>query len=243
MQYSAHDYSSKRSTQEVGAAASSRPFSSGATFVTIVSASPLQPVTVALSAGSLTSAIHLLWLPLIVVPVSDRQCMEAVHPALGPTLIVSERVASSRGEVYKGTSRWLRCSRSPSRNSSRGGSASPGRGKCSSHSHSPSQSQRADEDRQEEQSTIDFVSVVSHLRSLTGLPEAPSEGRKIRGFIAALEDNDQPAASYRLPVVGEFADILANIDNWVSTSSRMRSHQVSKLLQYQGVCSRKFYRF
>ena len=54
--------------------------------------------------------------------------------------------------------------------------------------------------------------VVSRLCSLTGLPEAPSEGRKIRGFMAALEDGDQPSASYKLPIDGVSADILADID-------------------------------
>ena len=126
---------------------------------------------------------------------------------------------------------------------SRGGSASPGRGKCSSHSRSPFQSRWMDEDRQEEQFSND-LSVVSHLHSLTGLLEAWSEGCKIQGFMAALEDNDQPTASYKMLIGGASADILADIDTRVSsTSSRMCSSKVSKLLHYQGVCSRKFYRF
>ena len=88
-----------------------------------------------------------------------------------------------------------------------------------------------DEDHQEEPSLLDFVSVVSHLRSLTGLPEALSEGRKIRGFMAALEDIDQSAASYKLPIGGTSADILADIDVRVSsTSSGMCSRKLSELL-------------
>ena len=140
-------------------------------------------------------------------------------------------------------SRWSRRSWSPSRTSSRRGSASSGE-KHNSCSHSPSQSRRADEDHQEEQSSVDFVSVVSHLRSLIGRPEAPSEGRKIHGFMVVLEDDDQPAASYKLSIGGASADILADIDNRVSSvSSGMHFCKVSKFLQYQGVhSSRRSYR-
>ena len=38
-----------------------------------------------------------------------------------------------------------------------------------------------------------FVSVVATLQSLNELPEAPSESHKIRGFRAALDDDEQPA--------------------------------------------------
>ena len=60
-----------------------------------------------------------------------------------------------------------------------------------------------------------------------------------------LEDDDLHAASsYKLPIGGAFADILADIDSRVlSLSSGMRSCKSSKLLQYQGVCNHKFYRF
>ena len=138
-----------------------------------------------------------------------------------------------------GTSRWLRWSQSPSRTSFRGGSASPGRGKRSSHSRSP-QSRWANEDCQEEQFSLDFVSVVDNLHSLNELLEALSESQKIRSFHAALEDDDQPAASYKLPI----GDASADIDDKVlSMSSGVHSQKVSKLLQYLGVCSRKFYYF
>ena len=83
---------------------------------------------------------------------------------------------------------------SPSRVSSRGGSASPDGSRHLSRSRSWSLSRRADEDRQEEQSSLHFVSMVATLQSLNELPEAPSESCKIRGFCAAFEDDDQPAS-------------------------------------------------
>ena len=59
----------------------------------------------------------------------------------------------------------------------------------------------------------------------------------------AFEDNDQPASSYRLPVGGASADILTNIDYWISSnSSGKHSKMVSKLLPYPEVHSRHFYR-
>ena len=134
---------------------------------------------------------------------------------------------------------------SPSRTFSREGSASHGGGEHSSRSCSPSHSRKVDEDCQEEQSSIDFVHVVSQLCSLGRLPEALSEGCKIRGFMAALEDDNLPAASsYKMPIGGASADILADIDSRISSSSSgMHSRKVSKLLLYQGVRSQEFYRF
>ena len=130
--------------------------------------------------GRVAVAIHLLWLPPSIGLVPVHQCMKAVSPVLGPTLVVFERVWHLRGRCTRGRSR------SPSRTSSRGGSASPGGEKHSS----------------------------------------------------------QLAASYKIPIGGASADILADIDTRVSSSSSgMRSRKVSKLLQYQGVRSRKFYRF
>ena len=131
--------------------------------------------------GRLAVAIYLLWLPPSIGLIPVHQCMKAVSPVLGPTLVVFERVSHLRGgRCTRGRSR------SPSRTSSRGGSASPGGEKHSS----------------------------------------------------------QPAASYKMPIGGASADILADIDTRVSSSSSgMRSRKVSKLLQYQGVRSRKFYRF
>ena len=76
---SACDYYSQRN-QEVGAAASSRPSSSGDDPITSALMSPSRHVTATLS------VVHLLWLPPSVVLV--RQCMKAVDPVLGPTLVV-----------------------------------------------------------------------------------------------------------------------------------------------------------
>ena len=230
---SARDYSCKRSTQEARLAVFLQPSSLGAAPVVAVQylgrcCSLLRQL---LRLGCLSMDVPLLWLPLIVVPVPVRQCMEAIRPALGPALgLCGLQMWLLHGGSYEGTSRRSGHSRSPSRTSSRGGSASPGGGKRGSCSHPPSQSRQADEDCQEEQSSLDFVTAVSH-----GLPEAPSESRKIRNLVAA---------SYKLPFGGASADILTDIDDRVSsTSSGMYSCKVSKLLQFQDVCSCKFYRF
>ena len=80
--------------------------------------------------------------------------------------------------------------------------------------------------------------MVAHMRSVNDLPEAPSEGRKIRRFCAAWDDGDQPASSYHLPVRGTSADILLDIDDLISsTTTGMRSKKVSELLHYSGVRS------
>ena len=83
------------------------------------------------------------------------------------------------------------------------------------------------------------MSVITTLRSLSELLEAPLESCKIHGFCAAVEDDDQPASSYKMPVGGASADI----DDRVSSTSGMRSWKVSKLPQDPGIRSRKFYRF
>ena len=125
----------------------------------------------------------------------------------------SPRVASSQLESCEGTSRR---SRSPSSTFSSGGYASGG-GRRSSRSRSPYQSWKADEDLQEGQPLLDFASVLGILCSLNGLPKAPSESHKIHGFRAALKDDDQPTASYKLPISSASADILADIDDRVSS--------------------------
>ena len=74
--------------------------------------------------------------------------------------------------------------------------------------------------------------------------QSPSKSCKICGFHAALEDDDQPAFSYRLPVGGASGDILSDIDDHIlSPSLGMCSKKVLKLLPYTGICSRRFYRF
>ena len=84
---------------------------------------------------------------------------------------------------------------------------------------------------------------MATLRSLSELQETPSESLKISGFCAALEDDDQPASSYNLPVSGASGGVAADIDNCISSpSSGMCSNKVPKPLAYQGVRSRRFYR-
>ena len=62
--------------------------------------------------------------------------------------------------------------------------------------------------------------------------------------MAGLEADDHATSFYRLPAGGVSADILEDIDDHISSPpSGMRSKKVSKLLQYVGVCSRRFYRF
>ena len=62
--------------------------------------------------------------------------------------------------------------------------------------------------------------------------------------MTALKDDDLHASSYKLPIGGASADILADMDSRVSSSSSgMRSRKSSKLLQYQGVRSCKFFHF
>ena len=63
--------------------------------------------------------------------------------------------------------------------------------------------------------------------------------------MAALEDNNLPAASsYKLPIGRASADILADIDSSLSSSSSgICSCKSSKLFQYQGVRRHKFYWF
>ena len=66
--------------------------------------------------------------------------------------------------------------------SSRGRSASSDGLRCHSRCRSQSLSRCTEEDRQEEQYSLDSVSVMATLWSQNELPEAPSESRKIRGF-------------------------------------------------------------
>ena len=63
-----------------------------------------------------------------------------------------------------------------------------------------------DEDHQEEQFSLYFISVVVTLQSPNELPEAPSESRKIFCFWTALEEDEHPTLE----------DILGDIDNRVS---------------------------
>ena len=73
--------------------------------------------------------------------------------------------------------------------------------------------------------------------------EAPSDSHKIRGFCAALEDDDQPPCLYHLLVGGASGDILSDIDDRISSPSGLHSKQVLKLLLYPGIRSRYFCQF
>ena len=75
------------------------------------------------------------------------------------------------------------------------------------------------------------------------LPEAPSEGCKIRGFLAGPDDDEQPAY-YRLPIADASADSFADVDDCISwTTTGMWSKKVSKLLPCPDICSWCFYWF
>ena len=139
-------------------------------------------------------------------------------PSAGP--------GSSRAALPEESPR-SRSSQSPSRASSRGSSAFPDGSRLCSRSRLWSPSQFVDEDRQEEQSSLDFVSVVATLWSLNELPEAPSESCNIRGSRAALKEDDQPASLYHLPVGSASGDILSDVNDRISSpSSGMSSKKV-----------------
>ena len=86
------------------------------------------------------------------------------------------------GGSHRESSRLSRYSWSPSRTSSRGGSPSSNGERCHSCFHSPALYRQSNEDYQEEQSSLDFVSAVAILRSLNELLETPSESHKICSF-------------------------------------------------------------
>ena len=102
----------------------------------------------------------------------------------------------------------------------------PGRSPPMAPSQLHFQSQWMDESCQEVQYWLNFVSFVANLHSLYGLLEAPSKSRHIRGFHAALEDDNQPSPSCRLPNSAASADILADMNYRVSSMlSGMRSSE------------------
>ena len=84
-----------------------------------------------------------------------------------------------------------------------------------------------------------------HMCMESNLPPTPSEGSKIWSFRAGLDTDEQPSSSYRLPVGDASADILADINDGISSSTivGMCSKKVSKLLPYPDVHSRRYYRF
>ena len=58
---------------------------------------------------------------------------------------------------------------------------------------------------------MELVDVIGKMRSVLRLLEAPSEERKIHGFCAGLDAEEQPVSSYSLPIGDPSADIMANI--------------------------------
>ena len=133
-------------------------------------------------------------------------------------------------------------SRSPSWGSSRCGLGSPGSSCRRSHSWSHSPSHQVDEHHQKEHSSLELIHVIDKMLSVSSLMEAPSEGRKILSFCKGRDDEEQPASSYMLPIGDASVDILANIDDHISsTAARMQSKKISKLILYPGVHSCRFY--
>ena len=158
--------------------------------------------------------------------------------------LASSSARFSRPRGGRSSSARSRSSQSPSRTSSRHGSGSPSGSHCRLHLLSHLLFHRADEDRQEEQLLLEFVNVIVQMKSESRLPEAPLEGCKIHGFCEGLDDDEQPESSYRLPIGDASADILADIDDHISsTTTGMRSKKVSKLLSYPSIHSRQFYWF
>ena len=188
--------------------AQSQPSSSGATFSFVELCLPLDAVPAARSTGSSYRRRSSSAAPSHTHSHSRSPVSEG-RPSRSRSRSRTRRspnAGSSQGKSHKESSRRPRPSHSPSRTSSRGRFASREGEKFYSYSRLPSQSQRADEGRQEEQSLLDLASVVTTLRSLNELPEAPLESRKIRDFRAAMEDDDQPALLYKMPVGGASAE-------------------------------------
>ena len=155
---------------------------------------------------------------------------------------LSAGVVSTWAGLWEESPLRSRSSRFPSRTSSGCGSASDG-SRCRSHSRSRSPS-RCMEEKCRRSSFHWTLFWLWPRCGLNELLEAPSESRKIHRFCVALEDNDQSASSYYLPVGGASGDILSDIDDCISSpSSGMLSKKVSKLLTYPGVHSRRFNRF
>ena len=214
----------------------------GGHWIALLRLRPRLPAQVQASSSSVVPSVVESRSPLDYVPVyySSRTSYRGHSPSMGPSRASfcahshsplskgccshsyrspAARAVSLQGKLPRESSCRSRHSRSPSRASSRGGSASPDGLRRRSRSRSRSPSRRADEGHHEEQSLMDFVSVMATLRSLNGLMETSSENHKIRGFWAALEDDEQPASSYRLPVGDASSDILADIDDRVLSPS------------------------
>ena len=139
-----------------------------------------------------------------------------------------------------------RGSRSPSCTSSRGRSLSPCPSQLPSHPQSRSLSRCVDppKDHQEEHVSSGIVDAVGWIQEYGSLPSAPSESHKIHSFKAALDAENHPSSSYRLPISDSSSDILLDLeDRILSATSWMRPKRVSKLIPYPGMHSHKYYHF
>ena len=77
----------------------------------------------------------------------------------------------------------------------------------------------ADVGHQEGHSSLELIDVIGQMHSESHLPEALSEGHKNRGFRASLDVEEQASSSYRFPVGDASADILADIDDRISSNT------------------------
>ena len=92
-------------------------------------------------------------------------------------------------------------------------------------------------------SSVDLVEVVSWICDLCGLPPTPAEGKEMLGFRVAQDPDSHPSSSYHLPMGDTSPDILADIDDCISSPLLgMWLKEVLKLLPYAEVRSRQYYR-
>ena len=143
---------------------------------------------------------------------------------VGPSQSTFDRSPSTRLQGLQSPRVSFRC-----------GSCSPGGSHRRLYSRLHSTSRQADENRQGEHSPLELAHVIDKMPSVSCLPEAPSKGRKICGFHAGLDDEEQPASLYRLLIGDASVDILADTDDSISsTTSGIQSKKVSILLPYPG---------
>ena len=102
---------------------------------------------------------------------------------------------------------------SPSCTSSMDRSPSSDLSRSLSPSHSFSHRADPPEGWQEEHSSANLVDVVGQIRNICCLPPTPSDSRKMCCFKVALDAEDQPSSSYRLPIGDSSSDTLADLDN------------------------------
>ena len=69
----------------------------------------------------------------------------------------------------------------------------------------------------------------------------PLQKTEISTFYAGQDPNDQPFSSYCLLIGDVSFDLLSDINDYTSPSTRMRSKKVLKLLPYLGVLNRQYY--